>query len=39
LLRKDFWLNWRRTFRVAFKTIFPSKEKTELRKSVEAGTI
>jgi anaerobic magnesium-protoporphyrin IX monomethyl ester cyclase len=39
LLRKDFWLNWRRTFRVAFKTIFPSKEKTELRESVEAGTI
>lgn len=39
LLRKDFWLNWRRTFRVAFKTIFPSKEKAELRKSVEAGTI
>jgi len=39
LLRKDFWLNWRRTFRVAFKTIFPNKEKTELRKSVEAGTI
>ncbi len=37
LLRKDFWLNWRRTFSVAFKTIFPQKEKTELRQSVEAG--
>jgi len=35
LTRKDFWLNWRRTFRVAWKTIFPAKEKTELRKSVE----
>jgi radical SAM superfamily enzyme YgiQ (UPF0313 family) len=37
LARKDFWLNWRRTFKVAFKTIFPQKEKTELRKTVEAG--
>lgn len=37
LARKDFWLNWRRTFKVAFKTIFPTKEKTELRRSVEAG--
>ena len=36
LTRKDFWLNWRRTFRVAWKTIFPSKEKTALRQSVEA---
>jgi anaerobic magnesium-protoporphyrin IX monomethyl ester cyclase len=36
LTRKDFWLNWRRTFRVAWKTIFPSKEKTKLRESVEA---
>jgi anaerobic magnesium-protoporphyrin IX monomethyl ester cyclase len=38
LTRKDFWINWRRTFRVAFKTIFPQKEKTKLRKLVEAGT-
>jgi anaerobic magnesium-protoporphyrin IX monomethyl ester cyclase len=38
LTRKDFWINWRRTFRVAFKTIFPRKEKTKLRKLVEAGT-
>jgi radical SAM superfamily enzyme YgiQ (UPF0313 family) len=37
LTRKDFWLNWRRTFKVAFKTIFPKKEKTELRKSIEAN--
>ena len=36
LMRKDFWLNWRRTFRMAWKTIFPTKEKTELRNSVEA---
>ncbi len=39
LARKDFWLNWRRTFKVAFKTIFPQKEKTELRKAVEAKAI
>jgi anaerobic magnesium-protoporphyrin IX monomethyl ester cyclase len=38
LTRKDFWLNWRRTFKVAWKTIFPKKEKTELRKLVEANT-
>jgi hypothetical protein len=38
LTRKDFWINWRRTFRMAFKTIFPQKEKTELRKVIEAGT-
>ncbi|MBN1220509.1 MAG: radical SAM protein [Anaerolineae bacterium] len=38
LTRKDFWLNWRRTFKVAWKTIFPKKEKTELRKLMEAGT-
>lgn len=37
LTRKDFWLNWRRTFRVAWKTIFPQKEKTQLRKVIEAG--
>jgi radical SAM superfamily enzyme YgiQ (UPF0313 family) len=39
LTRKDFWLNWRRTFRVAFKTIFPTKEKAELRQSVKTGQI
>ena len=34
--RKDFWLNYRRTFRVAWRTIFPRKEKTELRRQIEA---
>jgi radical SAM superfamily enzyme YgiQ (UPF0313 family) len=37
LTRKDFWLNWRRTFKMAFKTIFPQKEKSDLRKSVETA--
>jgi radical SAM superfamily enzyme YgiQ (UPF0313 family) len=37
LSRKDFWLNWRRTFSVAFKTIFPAKEKTALREAVAEG--
>ncbi|MCB0156402.1 MAG: radical SAM protein [Anaerolineae bacterium] len=36
LSRKDFWLNWQRTFKVAFKTIFPKKEKAHLRESVGA---
>ncbi len=27
LTRKEFWLNWRRTFKVAWKTIFPQKVK------------
>ncbi len=36
LTRPDFWLNYRRTFRVAFRTIFPRKEKTELRRQMEA---
>ena len=31
LLRKDFWLNFPRTSRVAVRTIFPRKVKTELR--------
>jgi hypothetical protein len=35
LSRKDFWINWRRTFKVAFKTIFPKKEKEDLRKAME----
>jgi len=38
LTRKDFWINWRRTFKVAWKTIFPKKEKENLRQMVEAGT-
>ncbi|RME77106.1 MAG: radical SAM protein [Chloroflexi bacterium] len=36
ITRKDFWINWRRTFKVAWKTIFPSKEKKALRKAMEA---
>lgn len=39
LARKDFWLNWQRTFKVAFKTIFPKKEKTGLRQSIKSGQI
>jgi hypothetical protein len=39
LTRKDFWINWRRTFKVAFNTIFPKKEKTELRQSVETAQV
>jgi anaerobic magnesium-protoporphyrin IX monomethyl ester cyclase len=35
LARKDFWLNWRRTFKVAFNTLFPQKEKADLRKTVD----
>ena len=40
LTRKDFWINWRRTFRMAFRTLFPRQEKTELKRgalSVERG--
>lgn len=37
LARKDFWLNWRRTFSVAFNTLFPKKEKISLRQEVEAA--
>ncbi|MEM7033156.1 MAG: radical SAM protein [Chloroflexota bacterium] len=39
VLRKDFWLNWQRTFKVAFKTIFPKQEKANLRQAVESGDI
>lgn len=39
LARKDFWLNWQRTFKVAFKTIFPKKEKAGLRQSIKSGQI
>ena len=35
--RKDFWINWRRTFRMAFRTLFPREEKTELKQAVEAN--
>jgi anaerobic magnesium-protoporphyrin IX monomethyl ester cyclase len=37
LARKDFWINWRRTFRMAFRTLFPRQEKTELKR--EAGSV
>jgi radical SAM superfamily enzyme YgiQ (UPF0313 family) len=36
LTRKDFWINWRRTFRMAFRTLFPRKEKTDLKQAAEA---
>lgn len=36
LTRKDFWLNYHRTFRVAWRVIFPRREKTELRKELKA---
>ncbi|MCL5997710.1 MAG: hypothetical protein M1546_16880, partial [Chloroflexi bacterium] len=36
LARKDFWINWRRTFRLAFRTLLPRKEKTDLKKAMEA---
>ncbi len=36
LMRKDFWVNWRRTFKVAWKTIFPPKEKNELKKAIQS---
>ncbi len=34
LTRKDFWVNWRRTFRMAWRTLMPQKEKTTLRKQL-----
>ena len=37
LTSKDFWINWRRTFRLAFRTLFPRDEKTDLKKAVERG--
>lgn len=37
ITRREFWINWRRTFRMAWKTIFPQKEKTELRKAIETS--
>ena len=36
LARRDFWINWRRTFRLAFRTLFPRKEKTDLKKAMQA---
>ncbi len=37
LTRKDFWLNWRRTFSVAFNTLFPKQEKKAIRQEIEAA--
>src|SRR5690606_19732360 len=34
LARKDFWLNFPRTSRVAFRTIFPRKVKKELAREL-----
>jgi anaerobic magnesium-protoporphyrin IX monomethyl ester cyclase len=34
--QKDFWLNLPRNVRIAMRTFVPKKEKTELRKAVEA---
>ena len=35
LTRKDFWKNWRRTTRMAWRILFPRREKTELKRALE----
>jgi radical SAM superfamily enzyme YgiQ (UPF0313 family) len=35
--RKDFWLNFGRNARLAYRTVVPRKEKTELRRAMEAS--
>ena len=35
--RKDFWLKFGRNARIAWRTVVPQKEKTELRRAIEAG--
>ena len=35
--RKDFWLNFGRNARMAYRTIFPQREKTELKRAMEAA--
>jgi radical SAM superfamily enzyme YgiQ (UPF0313 family) len=35
--RKDFWLNFGRNARIAWRTVVPRKEKTELRQAMEAS--
>ena len=35
--RKDFWLNFGRNARMAWRTVVPRKEKTELRQAMEAS--
>jgi hypothetical protein len=37
MTRKDFWLNFGRNLRLAWRTIVPRREKTELRRAMEAG--
>ncbi len=39
LLRKDFWLNFPRTSRVAFRTIFPRKVKKELARELGKSAV
>ncbi|MCS7040828.1 MAG: radical SAM protein, partial [Caldilineales bacterium] len=36
---KDFWLNLPRNIRIATRTFFPKKEKTKLRKQIEAEAL
>ncbi len=35
--RKDFWLNFGRNVRLAWRTVVPRKEKTELRQAMQAA--
>jgi hypothetical protein len=35
--RKDFWLNFGRNARLAWRTVVPRKEKTELRRAMKAS--
>lgn len=35
--RKEFWLNFGRNARIAYRTIFPQKEKTELKRAMEGS--
>lgn len=35
--RKDFWMNFSRNLRLAWRTVVPRKEKTELRRAIEAA--
>ena len=37
--RPDFWLNFGRNLRIAYRTVFPRKEKTELRRQIEAEAL
>jgi hypothetical protein len=37
MTRKDFWLNFGRNLRLAWRTIVPRREKSELRRAMEAG--